>query len=410
MKLKKLLARTTTLSLVMAIFCSMTAAAYYESPIPNYYDGAYGKRYKVTSILYEDSSTKFRGSVWAQTTNSSNVPADTIGCQAMLCDGEDGEAFFTGRWSYNPSSNYFHNVVTPAQYWTRSVFAKGLVDVGTGRDEPAPPSPTRGSARSISALMDTLTEDGAYPVNKQGETFGSLILSDVTHEIPDLISAKNASGISGYIRHDDLRPASTTPEGLAAYYAVLETDSTIPLYDLNGNVIGAYEIGKNEEMDLDMTDIEEAKKAVEAAVNGSGIDEGHIKEAKATYESPTKAASTNVTTDAAVVSSRIAQKSLVNGQYPVTVDGRTYGPIGIIPHVHPDLVAVIATNGKSGYAELEEYDPYLVLLSNPNTPREELLAARERLDDWAETLIPVYDLDGNVIGEYVRYAHYAVEQ
>ena len=71
--------------------------------------------------------------------------------------------------------------------------------------------------------------------------------------------------------------------------------------------------------------------------------------------------------------------------------------------MHPDLVAVIAANGKSGYAVLEEYDPYLAVLANPNTSREELLAAREHLDEWAETLIPVYDLDGNVIGEYMRY-------
>jgi len=404
MKHRKLLAKITVLSLVTAIFCSMTAAAYYESPIPEYYDGAYGKLYKVTSILYEDSSTRFRGSVWAQTDDSSTVPANTIGCLAMLCDGEDGEAFFTGKWSYNPSPNYFHNVVTPAQYWTRSVFAKGLVDIGADKDKPAPPSPTRGSARFISALMHTLTEEGAYPVNEQGETFGSLMLSDITHEIPDLISAKNANGISGYIRHDDLRPASTTPEGLAAYYAELEADNTIPLYDLRGNVIGAYEISENEEMDLDMTDIEAAKKAVEATANGRDIVENDIEKIKASYESSTREASTNVTTDAAVVSARIAQKALVNGQYPTTADGRTYGPIAIIPHVHPDLVAVIATNGKSGYAVLEEYDPYLVVLSNPNTSREELLAAREHLDEWAETLIPVYDLDGNVIGEYMRYA------
>ena len=153
-----------------------------------------------------------------------------------------------------------------------------------------------------------------------------------------------------------------------------------------------------------MTDIEAAKKAVEATANGRDIVENDIEKIKASYESSTREASTNVTTDAAVVSARIAQKALVNGQYPTTADGRTYGPIAIIPHVHPDLVAVIATNGKSGYAVLEEYDPYLVVLSNPNTSREELLAAREHLDEWAETLIPVYDLDGNVIGEYMRYA------
>lgn len=391
--------------LAAAMFCTMTTAAYYESPIPAYYNGSYGKTYKVTSILYEDSSTSFRGSVWAQTEDSTNVPVGTIGCLAMLCDGESGEAFYTGDWSYNPSQDYFHSAVTPKKYWNRTVFAKGLVRVGTGQDEPAPESPARGTARSVSALLHTLTEDHAYPVNAQGETYGSILLTGVTNEIPDLISARNESGVSGYIRHDDLSPADTGRDGLAAYYAAVDADNTIPLYDLDGIVIGSYEIGKNEEVEFDTTDIEAAKAAVEAAAAGGGSSKTDIEAVKRSLDRSSESkSSTNVTIAPDVFMARLREKYLVDGAYPTTADGKTYGPSGLIPHVHPDLVSVVATNGESGYVKFEEFDPYTAFLSNPDTTPEEEISAREHLPELADTPIPVYDLDGNVVGEFIRYA------
>lgn len=402
MKKKTLWAKIMSITLVAALFCGVAASAYFESPIPEYYDGSYGKTYKVTSILYEDNSTTFRGSVWAQTNDSSNVPADTIGCLAMLCDGEDGEAFYTGKWSYNTSQTYFHYVVTSKQHYTRSVFAKGLVDVGTGDYELAPESPARGSARSISALMHTLTKDNTYPVNEQGETYGSMLLANVVNEVPDLISAKSANGISGYIRADDLRPAKI---GKASPATCSDEPDTIPLYDLNGAVIGSFEIGENEEMDINATDIEAAKASVETALSNDSIVAKSIGGIKASLETaPEKAFSTNVTTSADVVKSRVAERNLVNGQYPTTADGKTYGPIGIIPHVHPDLVSVIATNGERGYAKFEEFDPFLALLTNPNTTPEELAYAKAHLDDYSDNLIPVYDLNGNVVGQFLSNA------
>lgn len=400
MKKTNLMSKVVSMAMATALFCTVAAsAASYESPIPEYYEGSYGKNYKVTSILYEDSRTSFRGSVWAQTKDSSNVPRDTIGCMAMLCDGEDGRAFYTGEWSYNPDETYFHYVVTPQNHWSRSVFAKGLVDVGTGRAEIAPDSPARGFARAAAALMNTLTEDHTYPVNKQGETYGSMMLADVVNEIPDLISAKNADGVSGYIRYDDIRPVGK--DGLKAYYAALKEDNTIPLYDLAGRVIGTFEIGKYEKQMIDAADIEAVKAAVEANVG----DAADIEAVKASLDSaPGKSVSDNVTTSAESVRARLTQKYLPNGEYPTTPDGKTYGPIGLIPHVYPDLVGVVASNGKKGYAKFEEFDPYLALLSNPNTTREELKEARKHLSDYANTLIPVYDLKGNVIGEFLRNA------
>ena len=75
----------------------------------------------------------------------------------------------------------------------------------------------------------------------------------------------------------------------------------------------------------------------------------------------------------------IRERSLVNGKYPTNAAGKTYGPIGLIDGVKPDLIAVRATNGKSGYVLSED---------------------RDKCMDGGGTCT-VYDLEGNVIGEFI---------
>lgn len=94
------------------------------------------------------------------------------------------------------------------------------------------PSNTR---NQIAVLAETtLTEDGAYPVNAAGETYGSVLLADMAGQNPDLISATNQKGVDGYIRIADV-PTIGPDVSVAAIQA-------IPLYDMNGNVIGSFEL------------------------------------------------------------------------------------------------------------------------------------------------------------------------
>lgn len=81
----------------------------------------------------------------------------------------------------------------------------------------------------------------------------------------------------------------------------------------------------------------------------------------------------------------LAKEWLVNGDYPKNAKGETYGPESLesIVGYPPDLIAAAATNGQEGYLRRSELAEYL----SSDSPQDNSL--------------PVYDLDGNVIGEFI---------
>ena len=81
----------------------------------------------------------------------------------------------------------------------------------------------------------------------------------------------------------------------------------------------------------------------------------------------------------------LAKEWLVDGDYPKNVKGESYGPESLdsIVGYPPDLIAATATNRRNGYLRRSELTEYL-LTDNPQ-----------------HNSLPVYDLDGNVIGEFV---------
>lgn len=89
-------------------------------------------------------------------------------------------------------------------------------------------------------------------------------------------------------------------------------------------------------------------------------------------------------------------------EYPVNKSGKTYGGIAnVLPEDYPDLIGVIATNGKEGYAHKEDFcDEYI-----PKSP-EDAVRYMEKLKELNDQgyyfqAIPVYDIDGEtVIGEF----------
>ena len=108
---------------------------------------------------------------------------------------------------------------------------------------------------AIPTTADTISYDpiqhlkaGKFPVNKNGETYGSIADVTVTGQEPDLILAKGVDGTDGYIKSKDLnKDQPKTPEEAAAYMKKSEnsTSESIPLYDVDGKtVIGKYQIGK----------------------------------------------------------------------------------------------------------------------------------------------------------------------
>ena len=96
--------------------------------------------------------------------------------------------------------------------------------------------------------------------------------------------------------------------------------------------------------------------------------------------------------------------------FPINEDGLTYGSdLGIEdPKNAPDLISVIATNGKEGYAykaEIDEQLSYKELEALSEAKIEKFKEAMEK-DPSVKAIVwqrvPVYEKDGKtVIGEYV---------
>jgi len=73
--------------------------------------------------------------------------------------------------------------------------------------------------------------NGDYPKNDKGETYGPEILSSIVGHMPDLVSAAATNGQSGYLRNSELE----------AFYSSFDgQDNSLPVYDLDGNVIGEF--------------------------------------------------------------------------------------------------------------------------------------------------------------------------
>lgn len=94
----------------------------------------------------------------------------------------------------------------------------------------------------------------------------------------------------------------------------------------------------------------------------------------------------------------LAEKWLVDGDYPRNSRGETYGPEGLdeIVGYKPDLISARATNGQSGYLRQSEVDAYRAACSLP-IDMEALIALSPNGEPHT---LPVYDSEGNVIGEF----------
>lgn len=84
--------------------------------------------------------------------------------------------------------------------------------------------------------------------------------------------------------------------------------------------------------------------------------------------------------------------------YPVNGSGLTYGslPEATTPDNGPDLVLVVAANGKQGYARRVDIEPY-----QPRDPQEALARQSARTGRERKE-VPVFEADGEtVIGVFV---------
>lgn len=111
-------------------------------------------------------------------------------------------------------------------------------------------------------LLKTL-ENGDYPKNSKGESYGDIQLADYVGYWPDLehLAAYPSEGRpEGYIREAELQKAAEALRGLSKEECPHECE--IPLYDKEGTVIGEYKVGCEGHYDTEGLTMEEAREVI----------------------------------------------------------------------------------------------------------------------------------------------------
>ena len=243
MKGTKLYRKIAALALVAIMACCMAASAL--GPLYSSYVSFYGNglSYIGRSILYDDGGGVYRVGGEIKTENGAAMGYGTVGLMPQLISST-GNVIVTARGKTNNSETNFFYYNPDTSYGASgpvACLAWVSVDGGLHYNFRLRETNVAGYSRSadweaqIAVLAETtLTEDGAYPVNAAGETYGSVLLAAMAGQNPDLVSATNQKGVDGYIRIADV-PTIGLDESAAAIQA-------IPLYDMNGNVIGSFEL------------------------------------------------------------------------------------------------------------------------------------------------------------------------
>lgn len=250
-----------TLALVMCLCVAIPAfAEEYESNHSAY--TLDGHTYDIWSSLYTRSPNT--GAAWICESNYTNMPARYLGAKACLYNA-NGQVLKQMDMRYTTSSTYFMVASVDASS-TGSIYSKGEVAVYNGSDYDVIPCPkttvATGGVLSYAEFSEEEIQTAAtYGVNANGETYGSSMFSEVNGCNPDLIAAVGDHGLSGYVRDEELNLRVHSPKEAKAFEENLPTTRTIPLYDLEGNVIDSFTVDNTnplaEEMEQQMAVMQE---------------------------------------------------------------------------------------------------------------------------------------------------------
>ena len=345
---KKFRFLSAILTLAMCVgLCVPASASVYNSDEDDYRGVFYW------ATLYADYESSCRGCTWARSdSNMENIP---VSIQARL--------FYNGsvrkETKMAAATNKLYFVNTDSMAAAGEYYSQGKVQIA-GTTLPTYETDRFTISRAMPNLLDTLDENGDYPVNSKGEAYGSAMLASVVGYEPDLISAIGTDGVEGYLRLEDTIANIRTPEEAASYMETYYEDNVLPLYNSEGEVIGTF---------------------VEDLNPGISADSMEEMQQKIANGLPTPLQETVVLPQTEEEFSALVAKSMSKWAYPANADGLTYGsPYGEMAVYEPDLIPVITTDGKSGY--MRRIDEKKAIYS-----------------DSIDTT-PVYDLEGNTIGEF----------
>lgn len=251
-KMKKLtsLLLVLVMSLVLAVPAFATAReSTYETKSNIIYPSGAGYNYEAYLSIYQGINTgACKAAVWVRETGYKCPPADYMWAQATLYTSS-GRARDTVE-AKNTANEYF--IWPTTGMYGDCTSATGKVRV-TGYGTHSFSTLTPSNRSLLAALSTDLTEDGGYPVNALGETYGSNLMAEIIGCEPDLVSAVGVDDVEGYVRSADL------------FAEISKTGAEIPLYDLNGNVIGRYEKHYSD-VSASAASIEEAQAMVAASL------------------------------------------------------------------------------------------------------------------------------------------------
>lgn len=98
------------------------------------------------------------------------------------------------------------------------------------------------------SLAASATGSSKFPTTSKGLTYGSAMNVSMA-AAPDLVQAVGDDGTAGYVLKSQLLDPASSPAEAVADEKAAEAGAApevIPLYDLNGNVIGTYTMSVGE--------------------------------------------------------------------------------------------------------------------------------------------------------------------
>lgn len=336
------------LTLVLCVvLCVPAFASEYEST----HDSYSGVTFWAT--LYADYETSFRGSTWAQ--SDTNLASKGVKVQARLYRN----GIVCRATNFTDAEDTLCIVNTKSVSDDGEYYSQGLVEIN-GRQLPTYETSKFNKSRTMLNLLETLDENGDYPVNSKGEAYGSAMLASVVGYEPDLISAIGTDNAEGYLRLEDMYRSIRNPKEVATNMETYYEYSVLPLYNSEGEVIGTFEVDMNPV--ISANSMEEILQKIADGMPTPLYEPVELPQTKEEL-------------------STLVAKSPSKWAYPVNDAGLTYGlSYENGATYEPDLIRTFATNGKIGYVRRIE---------------EKKAAYSDSINT-----IPVYDLDGNTIGEF----------
>ncbi len=191
----------------------------------------------------EANSATVSSTVRIQTRDNYVVPTNYIAGLAMLYNANNqlvSSSGVTYNSLYTNTMSVYTTKSIPGSYNARgmALFFTGEIEDGSwvyeGLNLEDPVSiyfPSSSSSPSYASPTYNITNDG--------KTYGTCELAERYEEYPDLISAVGDNGASGYVGKTDLFYIAKSPKDAVEYTENVD-GSSIPVYDLNGNVIDQF--------------------------------------------------------------------------------------------------------------------------------------------------------------------------